>query len=141
VGVGEQVRIVNEPHLLGRLNGELYLESHPSLEEDTITTDERLAALFASARNESGAFIDEGEQQHARAAANAALGVPVRVLLGDSNEMWSRVRVVRNTVEPDPDMPTLAEVRELLDAPAETETSAGGAVAPSGGPAEADLHN
>jgi L,D-transpeptidase ErfK/SrfK len=142
VGVGEQVRIVNEPQLLGSLNGELYLESHPPLEEDTITTDERLAALFAAARNESGAFIDAGEQQRARAAANAALGVPVRVLLGDSNEMWSRVRVVRNTVEPDPDMPTLAEVRELLDSPAETETSAGGgAVAPSVAPAEADLHN
>jgi L,D-transpeptidase ErfK/SrfK len=144
VEVGESVRIINEPYLVGRLNGELYFEGHAPLEEDTVSTDERLARIFDAARNESGTFADELEQGQARAVASDALGVPVRVLLGDTYEVFSRARIVRNTVLPDPEMPTLAEVRELLDTPAEPEGSTGGAapaVAPAGSPAEADLHN
>ena len=117
VAIGESVRIVNEPYLVGRMNGELYLESHPPLEEDAVDPQERLETVLAKARNESGAFNDEQEQGQARTVASDALGVPVRVLLGDSFEIYSRARVVRNTVEPDPEMPTLAEVREMLDAP------------------------
>jgi L,D-transpeptidase ErfK/SrfK len=144
IGVGESVRIINEPYLVGRLNGELYLESHTPLEEDAVSTDERLAKIFDVARHESGAFADELEQGHARAVASEALGVPVRVLLGDTYEVFGRARIVRNTVEPDPEMPTLAEVRELLDAPEEPSGSAGAAgtvVVPTGSPAAVDLHN
>jgi L,D-transpeptidase ErfK/SrfK len=144
IGVGESVRIINEPYLVGRLNGELYLESHTPLEEDAVSTDERLAKIFDVARHESGAFADELEQGHARAVASEALGVPVRVLLGDTYEVFGRARIVRNTVEPDPEMPTLAEVRELLDAPEEPSGSAGAAgtvVVPAGSPAAVDLHN
>jgi hypothetical protein len=35
--------------------------------------------------------------------------------------VFERVRVVRNTYEPDPDEPTLAEVREILDEPIDEE--------------------
>jgi L,D-transpeptidase ErfK/SrfK len=144
VGVGESVRIVNEPYLIGRLNGEFYLESHTPLEEDVVTTEERLAQVLASARNESGVFVDELEQGHAKAVASAGLGVPVKVLLGDTYEVYSRARIVRNTVEPDPEMPTLAEVRAMLDDPAETDTSgaaAGTSAAPAGSHADGDLSN
>ena len=144
VGVGESVRIVNEPFLIGRLSGEVYLESHAPLEDDAIAPEERLEKILASARNESGSFANEAEQGHAKAVASEALGVPVRVLAGDSYEVYSRARIVRNTVEPDPEMPTLAEVRALLDDPAETDTSAGASgasAAPAGSPAEADLSN
>jgi L,D-transpeptidase ErfK/SrfK len=142
IGVGESVRIINEPYLVGRLNGELYLESHAPLEEDTLSADERLAKIFDATRHESGALADEVEQGHARAVASEALGVPVRVLLGDTYEVFGRARIVRNTVEPDPEMPTLAEVRALLDAPEEPSGSGGGAstVVPAGPPA-VDLHN
>lgn len=143
VGVGESVRIVNEPYLAGRLNSELYFESHAPLEEDPVDPEQRLSEIFDTARNESGAFIDEAEQARARAVATAALGVPVRVLLDDPDELVNRARIVRNTVERDPDMPTLAEVRALLDAP--IDTSADGAaepgVEPATSPAEADAHN
>ena len=143
VGVGESVRIVNEPYLAGRLNGELYFESHAPLEEDPVDPEQRLSKIFDTARNESGAFIDEAEQARARAVATAALGVPVRVLLDDPDELVNRARIVRNTVERDPDMPTLAEVRALLDAP--IDTSADGAaepgVEPATSPTEAGAHN
>jgi L,D-transpeptidase ErfK/SrfK len=141
VDIGEPVRIVNEPYLVGRRNGELYFESHAPLEDDAVTPEQRLQRLFAAARNESGAFADESEQGLARAVASEALGVPVRVLLADTFEIYSRARVVRNTVEPDPDVPTLAEVRELLDAPvepanADTEPEA----APAGSLGQAELN-
>lgn len=141
VAIGEPVRIINEPFLLGRLNGELYFESHAPLEEDEIAPDEHLAKMLDAARRESGAFADELEQGHARAVASDAAGVPVRVLLGDRDEVLSRARIVLNTVEPDPDMPTLAEVRELLDAP-EEPGSAGENVdaAPAGARGDAGSH-
>jgi L,D-transpeptidase ErfK/SrfK len=119
VEIGESVSIVNEPFLIGRLNGELYMESHSPLEDDTLSTDERLQKVFEKARNKSGAFNDPIEKGYAKAVAIDARGVPVRVLLGDADEIYARARTVRNTVEIDPDAPTLAEIREILEAPIE----------------------
>ena len=119
VDVGESVTIVNEPYLVGRQNGEIYFESHSPLEDDTITPDERLQKVFNRARNSSGAFNDKLEQGYAKAVASDARGVPIRVLVGDADEIYGRVRTVRNTVEIDPEAPTLAEIREILDAPVE----------------------
>ncbi len=123
VDIGEPVSIVNEPFLIGRLNGELYLESHTPLEDDTITPDERLQEILDKARNASGAFTEQAERGYARAVAGDARGVPVRVLLGDADEVYGRARAIRNTVEIDPDAPTLAEIREILDTPLELEES------------------
>ncbi|HEX6261067.1 MAG TPA: L,D-transpeptidase family protein [Woeseiaceae bacterium] len=144
VGVGESVRIINEPYLVGRLDGEFYLESHAPLEEDMVSPEEHLAKIFIAAGNESGMFVEATEQEQARAVANQALGVPVRVLQGDAYEVFSRARIVRNTVKRDPEMPTLAEVRELLDAAVESSASGTAAettVAPTGSPGGADVHN
>jgi L,D-transpeptidase ErfK/SrfK len=121
VEIGEPVTIINEPYLAGWRNGELYFESHSPLDDDDITPEERLQKLFERTRNESGAFIERAEQDEAREVASSASGVPVRVLMADSGEVFARARVVRNTVEPDPDMPTIDEVRALLDEPLESE--------------------
>jgi L,D-transpeptidase ErfK/SrfK len=142
IDIGETVRIINEPFLAGRHDGELFLESHAPLEEDPVSPDEHLEKIFAAQGNESGAFVDVKEQGHARAVASDALGVPVRVLLGDTYEVYGRARVVKNTVEPDPEVPTLAEVRALLDAPLEPAGAggAGEAIAePAGSPGQAEL--
>ena len=121
VGIGEVVTIINEPYLAGWRNGELYLESHSPLEDDVITPEEHMQAIFDRTRNASGAFVEQAEQDRANAAAANARGVPVRVLMGDASEVMHRARVVRNTVEPDPNMPTIDEVRALLDEPLESE--------------------
>ena len=55
VAVGEPVRIINEPYLLGWRNGELYFEAHPPLEDDAMPAEERLEALL------DGAEADPGE--------------------------------------------------------------------------------
>ena len=121
VEIGEPVTIINEPYLAGWRNGELYFESHSPLEDDVISPEERLQKIFDKARNASSAFIEQAEQDEAREVASEASGVPVRVLLADSGEVFARSRVVRNTVEPDPNMPTIDEVRALLDEPLDSE--------------------
>ena len=42
-------------------------------------------------------------------------GVATPVSYHDADEVFSRASLVRNTVEPDPDEPTLTEVREMID--------------------------
>lgn len=125
VAIGEAVTILNEPFLAGWRNGELYFEAHAPLEEDALSPDEHLQDIFDAVRTQSGAFTEQHEQDQARTLASDALGVPVRVLLGDVAEMYERARLVRNTVETDPEAPTLAEVREILDAPDEAGDESG----------------
>ena len=71
-----------------------------------------------------------------RTAADAGLGVPVR--LTGADDLMARSRIVENTVELDPEMPTLAEVREILDAPAEDEVDVSPAVAQDDGQSAAN---
>jgi L,D-transpeptidase ErfK/SrfK len=115
VGVGEEVRIINEPYLAGRLNGDLYFESHKPLEDDAISAQEHLAKVFESHEE----FTDEALRNAAAVIAAEEKGVPLNLRSNDSMEVFDRVRVVRNTVEQDPNAPTLAEVREILDTPEE----------------------
>lgn len=116
---GESVRIINEPYLFGRLHGEWFLESHAPLEDDPVDPAERLNLLLAG---EVGEFPPPLED-HARAVASLANGVPLRLAEYDVDEVLARVRRVQNTYEPDPDNPTLEEVRQMIDeAVAEADT-------------------
>ena len=123
VDVGEPVLIVNEPFLLGQLDGDWYFESHPPLEDDVVDPEERLMSVFEAAGDEFSVQL----QEHARAIASEASGLPVQVARYDSSEVLARVRRVRNTVEIDPENPTIDEVREMIDeAVAEAELEASG---------------
>lgn len=138
VDVGESVSIINEPYLTGMLDGAIYFEAHEPLEDDEVAADQRLADALARMEgmaSETGAGLDIGQM---RAAAAAGLGVPVRLDVADTHEFMARARVVKNTVQPDPDMPTLAEVREILDEPLEDELSDSDAAVPGGGGAAKD---
>lgn len=115
VSIGEKVTIINEPYLAGWRSGELFFESHRPLEDDAVSPEQHLQAIFEKFRSESGAFAEQEEMDHAESIASEALGVPVRVLTGDTQEIFERARIVKNTVTIDPDAPTLAEVRELLN--------------------------
>ncbi len=121
VGVGVPVTIVNEPYLIGVQDGHVYFEGHEPLADDTITPEVRLENLFAAAADRLPAFGGIEQQNRARAAASSARGVPVRITVDDAFEVYERALLVKNTVQPDPDAPTLAEVRELLDAPLSAE--------------------
>ncbi|MBT8087919.1 MAG: L,D-transpeptidase family protein [Gammaproteobacteria bacterium] len=119
VDIGEPVTIINEPYQMGRRNGVLFFEAHEPLEEDETPVDVRLQALFDSQREAAGKPLNVRLQQHVRTLAEAPLGVPLRVAMHDADEYLARVRVVRNTVEDDPDAPTLTEVRALSGAAAD----------------------
>jgi L,D-transpeptidase ErfK/SrfK len=113
VGIGEKVRIINEPYLLGWRDGELYFEAHEPLEDDTIPAEERLESLLADGDAADG--LGEQERENIRSIASIANGVPSLVKYRDGLEVLARARLVRNTVEADPNAPTLTEVRELID--------------------------
>ena len=111
VAIGEAVQIINEPYLLGWRDDKLFFEAHEPLEDDAVPAEERFDTLFAS----SGSDLDRHQKQHIRAVASIASGIPVVVDRFDADEVLARARVVRNTVEIDPENPTLTEVREMID--------------------------
>ena len=113
VGTGETVRIINEPYLLGSRDGELYFEAHAPLEDDTIPAEERLQSLLENGEAAEG--LGEKDAAHLSYLASLADGVPALVDQRDAQEVLARARVIRNTVEADPNAPTLTEVRELMD--------------------------
>ena len=116
VEIGETVAIINEPYLLGQLNGDWYFEGHAPLEDDLISSVERLDALFANLGTEDNMGMLRNDIDHARAIASIANGVPAKLSNHDADEVLARARRVRNIVEVDPDAPTLSEVRALIDA-------------------------
>lgn len=123
VAIGSRVTIVNQPFLAGWYGGELYFEAHAPLADDTVTISEHIDALVARL----AVSLPESEQQRTRSnlesIASLGAGVPVRVQRYDVYEVYERAQVVRNIVLPDPDVPTLAEVREMLDQPAEVSAA------------------
>lgn len=117
ISIGAGVTIVNQPYLTGWWGDELYFEAHGPLEDDTVAPEEHFTAAFSGVSGKLGDAALEVARLNAATIASVASGLPVRVLLNDLDEVYERARVVRNIVEPDPDVPTLAEVRELLDTP------------------------
>ncbi len=115
VDVGETVTIINDPYQMGRRDGVLYFEAHAPLEDDTVPAEARLQTLFEQHVDASGRPLNNHLQSHVRLLADQASGMPVSIVMYDANEYVARARVVHNTVEMDPNAPTLLEVREMMD--------------------------
>lgn len=116
VAIGEPVMIINEPYQMGTQDGVLYFEAHAPLEDDAITAEEHLQRLTDTRLDVSGQPLNQHLKDHIGSLAAAQNGIPVSIVMYDSEEVMARVRVVHNTVEPDPNAPTLTEVREMMDA-------------------------
>ncbi|MEJ2258474.1 MAG: L,D-transpeptidase family protein, partial [Woeseiaceae bacterium] len=111
VDIGESVTIVNEPYQFGQRDGSLYFEAHAPLEDDEQPADERLVDLLDTQLDATGAPLNRHLRDHVTTVAATPHGVPVAVVQYDAQEYLDRVRVVHNTVDEDPDAPTLTEVR------------------------------
>jgi L,D-transpeptidase ErfK/SrfK len=80
VPVGTQVRIVNQPYLAGWLNGMLYLQAYPPLEEERIKWEgsmEPMVSVIANKIKNTAAAVDWGM---ATQVALEHQGLPVPVL-------------------------------------------------------------
>ncbi|MDH3275350.1 MAG: L,D-transpeptidase family protein, partial [Gammaproteobacteria bacterium] len=115
VDIGVPVMIINEPYQIGQQDGFLYFESHMPLKDDEVPAEERLQLLFDAYADVEGQPLNDHLQNHVRSLAEVASGVPVSIAMYDADEFLFRARVVHNTVEADPNAPTLIEVREMMD--------------------------
>ena len=122
IGNGTAVTIVNEPYLLGERDGELFFEGHAPLEDDTETPEHHLDVAFERFAEEYRVQLPVDAEQHIHSVASAGHGVAVRVYDYDADEYLARAIAVTNTVEPDPDAPTLDEVRDMIDEVMAAET-------------------
>ncbi|MCH9695671.1 MAG: L,D-transpeptidase family protein [Gammaproteobacteria bacterium] len=119
VDIGERVEIVNEPYLAGIRDGVLYFEGHAPLEDDTVLPADRLHAVLEKQLDVAGQPLNDHMREHVVALAESASGVPVNVAMYDAAEPLRRARLVHNIVVPDPDEPTIEEVREMMSEVAE----------------------
>lgn len=123
VDVGEVVMIINEPYQFGQREGALYFEAHTPLEDDAVPAEERLVRLVDVQVDAEGQPLNEHLRNYISELIVEPAGVPVGVVHYDPAEYMTRVRVVHNTVEVDPNAPTLSEVREMMEE-AEAEAAA-----------------
>ncbi len=77
--------------------------------------------MLALAENLAGKYDAVVNIDHLRVQAEAGTGVPMQLTRLDTDELFARARIVNNTVELDPDLPSLDEVRAILDAPLEED--------------------
>lgn len=115
VAIGEDVVIINEPYQFGQRDGMLFFEAHEPLEDDEMPADELLAALLDSQVDANEQPLNNHLRDFVTELAQEPRGVPISVYQYDASEYMARARVVRNTVELDPDSPTLTEVREMME--------------------------
>ena len=115
VDIGEQVTIINEPYQFGTRDGSLYFEAHEPLEDDETPPEDRLALLIDAQVDAAGAPLNDHLRDHVTEVAASPNGIPVSIAYFDAQEFMARARVVHNTIEVDPDAPTLTEVRELME--------------------------
>lgn len=80
VAVGTRVRIIDQPYKAGWLNGSLYLETHPPLEEqkgDEISSYQQLIATISEASLEDGS--DQIDWNAVKAVSDNKSGIPVAI--------------------------------------------------------------
>jgi len=115
VDIGEAVTIINEPYQFGQRNGDLYFEAHTPLTDDTLPADERLANIVDVQVDADGSPLNEHLRNYISELTFEPRGIPVGVMQYDETEFMARALVVHNTVEIDPNAPTLTEVREMME--------------------------
>ena len=114
VDIGEVVTIMNEPYQIGRVDGQLYFEAHPPLEDDEVPAVERLTRLLDAQTGADRQPMNVHLRDHVVTLAAKPHGIPTRIVAYDAAEIMVRTRVVHNIVVPDPNEPTLSEVREMM---------------------------
>jgi L,D-transpeptidase ErfK/SrfK len=82
VPVGTPVRIINEPYLVGWHNGQLYLEAHQPLAEDTKRWNGSLKPMEQAVATKAADSPDKVNWEKTVIVAREARGIPVPVTSG-----------------------------------------------------------
>jgi L,D-transpeptidase ErfK/SrfK len=82
VPVGTPVRIINEPYLAGWRNGQLYLEAHQPLSEDTKRWNGSLKPMEQTVATKAADSSDKVNWKKAGIIAREARGIPLPVTAG-----------------------------------------------------------
>jgi L,D-transpeptidase ErfK/SrfK len=115
VEIGEPVQIINEPFLLGELDGKLMFEAHAPLEDDPVSPEDRFNDLFVSFGESANNELSIEVENSIRFVAEQGIGVPVSVDANGAGDAMNYARRVHNIVAPDANAPSLTEVREMMD--------------------------
>lgn len=99
VPVGTQVRIINEPYVAGRRDGQLYLEAHEPLSEDVRRWKGSLEPMQKAVETKAADLTVEVNWKKARNIARQAHGIPVPVGPGspDLAEILAKAPKVTST--------------------------------------------
>ena len=100
---------------MGWQDGVLYFEAHEPLKDDAVPAEQRLQDLLDGQVDAATRPLNDHLRDHIESLAEQASGIPVSIVMYDEKEYLLRARVVENTVEMDPDAPTLTEIRKLMD--------------------------
>jgi L,D-transpeptidase ErfK/SrfK len=79
VGLGTRVRIVNQPYKVGILDGNIYLQANPFLEEDTEQFDGNLTSVVKMLVTLSGEQTYDVDWDLAKRVIDEQSGAPVRI--------------------------------------------------------------
>ena len=79
VPIGTPVRVISQPYKVGHLNGRLYLEAHPQLQELTTAKGEQFQQVVNLLIASVGKHGSEIDWQKIRDAVNQRNGVPITV--------------------------------------------------------------
>jgi len=82
VRVGTKVRIVNQPFKLGWLNGSLYLETHPPLDEDAQASEDGFTHLVSRVSNAANGQQVDWDQLEKAASDRHGIPVPISLSSG-----------------------------------------------------------
>ena len=100
VAIGEEVRLVDQPYLLGWHDGDLLLEAHSPLDEDDRDWLGQLPTLAKSSLGENSGKYMSLDDERLIIIANEQRGFPVSVLTdrSDTEKTVYEARLVFNTV-------------------------------------------
>lgn len=108
VNVGTQVNIINQPVKVGWSNGSLYIESHPSLEGEEISFEQRLTLALGLIEKALTQHLVTINSEALKVALDASNGLPTLISTNEPPvDVFATPAATPNPALPDPPLPAL----------------------------------
>jgi L,D-transpeptidase ErfK/SrfK len=108
VNVGTQVNIINQPVKVGWSNGSLYIESHPTLEGEEISFEQRLTLALGLIEKALTQHLVTINSEALKVALEASNGLPALISTNEPPvDVFATPAAIPNPALPDPPVPAL----------------------------------